>query len=262
MIPAGIATRLARTVGGCSGRVSVSVRTDGGDRWAHDDDRVVPAASTIKIAVLLAALAGGMPFDAPVALPPPPDRVGGCGPLSLLPSVSALPAGELATLMVACSDNDATNAILERIGMPAVARLLDRAGTRHTELRRRMMDPAAIAAGTENATCATDLTELLARVRAGTLLDPAATRCAVEVLRRQQFTDGLAGFLGPDVAVGSKTGILPGLRHDVALLERGDRWVAVAVLVTGLIGADGVDRGSAVLPVFARIGEIAADLIR
>ncbi|MBK6442588.1 MAG: hypothetical protein IPF90_10680 [Actinomycetales bacterium] len=53
--------------------------------------RVVPAASTIKVPILLAYFAAGMPWDLPIALPT--SRVGGCGPLSLLPSVTSLPAG-------------------------------------------------------------------------------------------------------------------------------------------------------------------------
>ena len=43
------------------------------------------------------------------------------------------------------------------------------------------------------------------------------------------------------------------------LVETGSRWAAVAVTATGLADEDaGVDRGSLVLPTFARIGELVA----
>lgn len=259
MIPADAAARLADVVQKAPGRLSVAIRADDGSRWAHDAERGVPAASTIKVAILLAALADGMPWEAPVPLPA--TRVGGCGPLSLLPSVQQLPAGELAALMIACSDNDAANAVLDRIGMPAVAQVLARAGARHTVVRRRMMDPAAVATGSDNVTCAADQAGLFARLRDGRLLDQQRTRLAIDLLRRQQFTDGLPAFLPANVQAASKTGQLSGLRHDVALLERGERWVSIAVLATDLVDSQGVDRGSDVLGVFARMGAIAAELI-
>ena len=42
--------------------------------------------------------------------------------------------------MLSVSDNDATNAIIDRLGMPAVNAVADRLGLRHTALRRRMLD--------------------------------------------------------------------------------------------------------------------------
>jgi len=170
-----LTARLTDLVARAPGRLSLAVRSSSGFRFDHDATRVVPSASTIKVAILLAYLESGMPWDLPVGLPPGDRRVGGCGPLSLLPSVTSLPAGELLTLMIALSDNDATNAILDVLGVGAVSRLLARAGARHTVLRRRMMDPAAVAAGRENETTAAEQAELLAQLRSGALLPQRET---------------------------------------------------------------------------------------
>ena len=62
---------------------------------------------------------GRLNLDERVALPPAEERVGGGGALNLLPSVAALPLLELLRLMVALSDNDATNAVIEHAGLLA-----------------------------------------------------------------------------------------------------------------------------------------------
>ena len=258
MTHAALSDRLAAIVAAAPGKVSVAVRGWDGFRWDHDSARVVPAASTVKVAILLAYLESGMPWDLPLTLPA--QRVGGCGPLSLLPSVTTLPAGEMLRLMVALSDNDATNAVLGVVGFGGVSRLLTRARARHTEVRRPMMDPGAVAAGRDNVTAAADLAELLAAVRAGALVDGRSAAMALAVMREQQFRDGLAAFLPADVHCASKTGMLPGIRHDIAVIERERRWVAVTALGTDLLDGD-IDRGTAVLPSYAALGEAVATLL-
>lgn len=258
MHPDVVTARLTDLVAQAPGRVSVAVRARDGYRFDHDSARVVPAASTIKVPILLAYLAAGLPWDLPVALPA--TRVGGCGPLSLVPSVTSLPAGEALRLMIALSDNDATNALLGLVGVGEVSRLLARAGTRHTVLRRRMMDPAAVAAGHENETSAADLAELLAALRAGVLLPQRETAMALAVMREQQFDEGLPAYLPEGLHCASKTGSLPGVRHDIAVIECGEAWVSVACLATELMDGT-VDRGTAIYGTYAAIGEAVAALV-
>ncbi len=253
---------LEETLSGVPGRFGMALTTSDGEHWAHDAERVVPSASTIKVPILLAALAqvdvGRVRLDQQVHLPP--ERVGGSGPLSLLPSLTHLPLAEVLTLMIALSDNDATNAVIDLVGAASVGELLALVPTRHTRLQRRMMDFAAAARGLQNETCAADLVDVLVALRTGRLLPVELTATALDIMRTQQFTEGLPAYLRDDIGVASKTGEIEGLRADLALLERGERWVAVAVLATDL-AADGVDRGTAVLPTFARLGELAAQLL-
>jgi len=251
------------------GRLGVAVRDDRGWAWSHDADRVSRSASTIKVPILLTVLRlvedGRLHLADVVPIADPADRVGGCGPLGLLPSVTSLPLLEALRLMIALSDNDATNAVLDRadlLGTGDVGRLLAEVPTGHTRLRRRMMDPSAVLAGQENQTCPADLVALLVALREGRLLGPDPTRLALEILREQQFVAGLPAYRPTGVAAASKTGDLPGLRADMAMLERGERWVAVAVLADELTDPrdpGGPDRGTAVLPVFATIGALATE---
>jgi beta-lactamase class A len=261
--------RLARVVEASPGRLGVAVRDDRGWAWSHDADRMSRSASTIKVPILLAVLRlvedGRLHLADTVPIAEPADRVGGSGPLSLLPSVTSLPLVEALRLMIALSDNDATNAVLDRADLLAtgdVDRLLADVPTRHTRLRRRMMDPAAVAAGRENQTSPADLVALLVALREGRLLGPEHTRLAIEILQDQQFVAGLPAYRPAGITAASKTGDLPGLRADMAMLRRGDRWVAVAVLADELTDPNrpaGPDRGTAVLPVFSAIGALATE---
>ncbi|MEI2731259.1 MAG: serine hydrolase [Dermatophilaceae bacterium] len=254
-----VADRLAEIVAAAPGRACVAVRSSRGFAWDHDSDRVVPAASTAKVPILLAVLASGVPLDR--ALPLTEDRVGGCGPLHLLPSVRSLTVLELARLMIALSDNDAANALLDAVGFEAVATVLAAAGAGHTVVRRRFMDLAAARADRDNLTTAADLTRVLVALRGGRLLDAAMTQLAVDILQEQQFADGLPAYLPSRVRVGSKVGVRPGLRHDMALVQGGREWVAVAVLVTDLVDTSGVDRGTIALATQAEIGRCLVGLL-
>ena len=231
------------------GPVAVIVDLDGG--------RVVPAASTIKVPILVTALErvahGHLSLTDPV--PVGPDRVGGSGALSLLPSVRELPLVEVLRLMIALSDNDATNAVIALVGPEAVDQTCRRLGLAQTRLRRKLMDFVAMEAGLDNVTCARDLAQLMARLRLREALPEAETALSLGLLAEQRLLDGLPALLPATVWHANKTGELPGIRHDMALIEHEGRWAAVAVTATGLMDpAAGVDRGSTVLPVLANIG--------
>jgi beta-lactamase class A len=220
-------------------------------------DRVVPAASTIKVLVLVAALRRVADRRSGLGdlldLPAPAERVGGSGPLQALGSVTRLRLGELLELMVTLSDNDATNVVLDLVGPGELSSVAAGLGLADTRLQRRMMDFAARDAGRDNLTSARDLAALVAAVRRGEVLPPEQTREAFALLGRQQLRDGLPALLPPAVSCGNKTGDLPGIRHDVGLLECGGLWASVAVTATDL-GDGPVDHGSAAWPSIAAVG--------
>lgn len=239
------------------GEVSVVVVGPGAVIVDLDGGRVVPAASTIKVPLLVTALErvahGHWSLTDPV--PIGPDRVGGSGALSLMPSVDELPLVEVLRLMIALSDNDATNAVIAMVGPEAVDHTCRRLGLAQTRLRRKLMDFVAMEAGLDNVTSARDLAQLMARLRLREALPEAETALSLGLLAEQQLLDGLPALLPAMLWHANKTGELPGIRHDMALIEHEGRWAAVAVTATGLTDpAAGVDRGSTVIPAFANIG--------
>src|SRR5882724_7803833 len=56
----------------------------------------------------------------------------------LTPGVTKITLRDLATMMVAVSDNSATNVLIDRVGMKNVNALLDSLGLKQTRLRRKM----------------------------------------------------------------------------------------------------------------------------
>jgi beta-lactamase class A len=258
---ADLARPLADLATAAPGHVSVVVADRNGVLVDVDGSRVVPAASTVKVPILVAVLRqmarGEVGLDDPVRLGD--RRVGGSGPLSALVSVTHLPVGELLDLMITLSDNDATNALLDLVGLAVVDSLCREVGMVDTSVRRRLMDPQAVLEGRDNSTSAADLARVLVLLREGRLLPPAGTTLALEVLAQQQFLDGLPALLPQGVWHGNKTGELHGVRHDMMLVGAGGSWASVAVTATGLADdVTGADRGSLVLPTFARIGELVA----
>ena len=256
-----LAGRLADLVAAAPGHVSVVVADAAGVLVDLEGSLVVPAASTVKVPVLVAVLRavarGEVGLADPVRLGD--HRVGGSGPLAALASVTRLPVGELLDLMITLSDNDATNALLDLVGLAVVDGLCPELGMIATSVRRRLMDAEAVLAGRDNTTCAVDLARVLALLRGGELLPPAETTLALGLLAEQQFLDGLPALLPEGVWHGNKTGELHGIRHDMMLVEAGGGWASVAVTATGLADdVTGADRGSLVLPTFARIGELVA----
>ena len=160
-------------------------------------DRVVPAASTIKLFVCSAfwrsELDPGEVVDVPAV------------PWSVADKLGSVTLGDCALLALAFSDNAATNVLLERLGFDAVNKEAGRLGCELTEVRRLMM-----ADGPENVTCARDLARGLAAIDDERVLDSLAVAHDSELPLRLD---------GRDVRV--KTGeIWPRVYHEVALVDR------------------------------------------
>src|SRR5690606_14639683 len=90
-------------------------------------------------------------------------RVDGTGVLRHLQAGARLTLLDLATLMIVVSDNTATNALIDRLGMASIQVTISRLGLAGTRLGRKMYDFEARARGFENVTCARDIAALLRR---------------------------------------------------------------------------------------------------
>jgi beta-lactamase class A len=177
--------------------------------WAASDgrgdgaERVVPAASTIKLFIASAFWRSGLDPAERVEVPPVP--------WSVADALASVTLGDCALLMLAFSDNAATNVLLERLGVDAVNEEAARLGCERTEVRRRM-----ISDGPENLTCARDLAVGLAAIEEERILDALGRASDSELHLRM-----------PDTRVLVKTGELwPRAYHEVA---RVDGPLAIAV---------------------------------
>src|SRR5581483_5477490 len=100
----------------------------------------------------------------------------------LTPGVTRITLRDLATMMVAVSDNSATNVLIDRLGMGNVNTMLDTLGLKYTRLRRKMMDLEAAKQGRENISTPREMMTLLDAIYHGKVLDKDSTSNFFKVL--------------------------------------------------------------------------------
>jgi beta-lactamase class A len=206
----------------------------------------MPAASTVKVlisAALWCAVEEGE-LDAArrieVRDTPAP---GGGGLLESLDAATALTLADLDVLMLAVSDNAATNALIDVVGLERVNALGARLSLDHTAVRRSMMDVAAVERGDDNVTSAGDMAELMAVLGCADAVPARACRRVLHGLGQSHHTDVIARHLSrPGRVVACKQGMLDTVLHDVALVEDDGGRVAIAVLSSPPAAAEGLAR--------------------
>lgn len=216
---------------------SVSVRDAGGSAlWSHRADVPRKAASTIKLAVLVALFravdAGRLDLRDTRELIAA-DKVGGSGVLRALHEGLRPTLGDLAYLMIAISDNTASNLLIDAVGFAAVDATIRDLGLRATVLGRKFYGRPADPGERENVTTAGDLTALLGAILAGRAAGAASRDRALALLAGQQHRDRLARFLPADVSYAGKGGSLPGTALDAGIL-----FAPVGPLTIAAIAAD------------------------
>ena len=174
---------------------------------------VFAAASTIKLFIYSAYRRSGLSGDD--AAPQRP--TGGSGVSEFLGTPLSL--DDHAFLMLAVSDNASTNVLLELLGFDAVAAEVERLGLTDTRVRRAMMQ-----SGPENETTPLDLARGLAR-----LLEEPFVEEMLTALRVAAERESFLPHVLPGVAAAAKSGDLETVRHEVALLEEGERRLVTAV---------------------------------
>jgi len=192
----------------------------------HDADRVLPAASIIKLLIartLIDAVGRGeLALDAGVALRAS-DRVGGSDRYGRL-RPGRYPLAELLGAMLSLSDNTAANALLHAAGMKRCNGVAAAMGLAATRIRRTFYDWEAQRRGSENTTTARESATLLVDLvrRAGDAgRAGGAARLVVRALLAQTDRESIPPALLTRTAIANKTGELPGVRNDVAVVGYG-----------------------------------------
>ena len=244
--------------------VAIEDLSSGQTFFLHADD-VFPQASSIKIAVLAELYRQSQAVGQGSArltdlytvqasdLVPDSDIMGG-----LTPGVTRITNRDLATMIVAVSDNSATNVLIDRVGMENVNKLMDSLGLSHTRLRRKMMDLKAAGEGRENISTPREMMTLLESIYRGKVLNKDMTEDFFKMLttHKESF---IPRDLPPDLKIANKPGELEGVRNDSGIVFAANRPYVICVMTTYLknerSGEGAISRVSAVAyQMFDRLG--------
>ncbi len=210
-----------------------------GDRWFH-------AASTIKLAVLLAVFraadegrlrlddslhvrnrfvsaADGSPFRVDPSSDAMPELYQAIGRTA---KISALTEG-----MIVASSNLATNLLLDFLGVEYARNVLRDAQVSGVELRRGVEDRTAHGKGIDNEATADGLLTLLSALR-GDFLKKESKEQAIHVLLAQRFNSMIPAGLPAHATVAHKTGEISTACHDVGIVYLPEREPYIAVILT------------------------------
>ncbi len=189
-------------------------------RIGHHDDILFPTASTIKITILLglATRVHRKEFSWEQRIPVGTGgKVGGSGILSLLRDPVEVSLWDLASLMIALSDNHATNLCIDFAGMAFVNELLDGLGLHKTRLRRKMIDAEAVKRGEENVATPRELVALLEKLYNSDGI-PAEVAADVLTILELPKSGPFARALPPSVRRANKTGGLDRVSVDAGII--------------------------------------------
>ena len=192
-----------------------------GEEFLLRGDEVMPQASSIKIAVLadlyLQAQQGKLKLSEQYVVRKEDLVPGSDIMLGLTPGVTRLTLRDLATMMVAVSDNSATNVLIDRVGMDNVNAMLEKLGLPNTRLRRKMMDLKAASEGRENISTPREMMALLETLYTGKLLNKPMTDDFIQVLSTHKESSMLQG-LPDDAVAANKPGELEAVRNDSGII--------------------------------------------
>jgi len=216
--------------------VAIVDLTDGHKYLLHAND-VYPQASSIKICVLAELYRQAQQGKLKLTdlytvnaadLVQDSDIMGG-----LTSGVTQITLRDLATMMVAVSDNSATNVLIDRVGIDNVNAFLNAQGLRDTRLRRKMMDLKAATEGRENVSTPNEMLNLLQALYRGEILNKEMTADFFKVLSTHKDS-WIPRNLPDDLKIADKPGALEGVRNDSGVIFVDKRPYVLCVMTTYL----------------------------
>jgi beta-lactamase class A len=222
-------------LGGVLGVAAIDLSS--GRTFEYNATAIFPTASTIKVPILIEmfrlARAGEFRWSDTLTLQQA-DSVGGSGHLqeALAKGPVTLTFEELVAKMIVDSDNTATNRVIATARMERVNRLIQEMGMRHTRLQRIMMDTPAAIKGSENITTPLEMARIAESIYRHKAGNPADCDSMLTVMKR--VPGAIRSAVPAEVEVASKTGSLPGVHCEVAIVYAAERPFVLSVYSTFL----------------------------
>jgi beta-lactamase class A len=239
-VPAWLDRRVRAEVAGFSGNVSLYAKNlDTGAEYSFGGDEPVRTASTIKVAVMIEAFArvaeGKVKWTDELVLTKE-KKVSGSGILPEFADGLHLTFRDAVTLMMTLSDNTATNLVVDVLGADAVNARMQSLGLTETRLMRKIGGGGESEEGrrAENKrfglgrTSPREMVSLMERLELGQIVSPAVSKEMIELMKREQGTDGIWRELWK-IPKATKSGALDALRSNAGIIYHPRGRIALAV---------------------------------
>ena len=246
--------RIRAAIAGFQGDVSLYAKNlDTGVTYGIRENERVRTASTIKLAIMTTvfdAVAHGRAKWTEELVLHDSDKVSGTGVLHEFSDGHRVPIRDLVHIMIVVSDNTATNLLLDRFTADAVNAEMDSLGLKQTRSMRKVLITGKDGAGFSEAgrleenrrfglgsSTPREMATMVEKMERGELVDASASREMIEILKRQQYKDGIGRHAG-GLPVASKSGSLDRLRSDVGIVYSAGGRIAIAITVDNLPKTD------------------------
>ncbi|HET9986615.1 MAG TPA: serine hydrolase [Longimicrobiales bacterium] len=201
-----------------------------GELLSIHGDETFPTASVIKVPILVTLFhridKGDLKLSDPVVMLGV-DRMPGSGVLQYFDVPHQLTVKDAATLMIALSDNTATNLVIDKVGIRTVNARMDTLGLPHTKLWAKVFQRSATTIAPDSSakyglgvTTPVEIAKLLGMIYKGEAVSADASKTMLGMLDDQFY--GLVEiprYMPPDVKVAHKTGEDSKTRNDVAIVR-------------------------------------------
>ena len=225
------------------GKVAVAIKhLTTGKRFEFQANQVMPTASLIKLAVMIEAYrqadAGRVDLDQRITLLEA-DKVPGAGILT--PHFSAgtqISLRDAIRLMIAHSDNTATNLVLDQIGIRSTAETMVNLGFPNTKIHAQVFrrETSAFPSRSKQfglgSTTALETVNLLEQLYRETLASPSASQAMLKHLEACQDRTKLPRLLDPDIKIAHKSGSLSRVRADAGIIFSPSGPIIICVLTS------------------------------
>jgi beta-lactamase class A len=208
-----------------------------GDTILYHADEVFPTASTIKVALLAEmyrqAQSGKLNLNDIYTVRKEDDVEDSRIFNGLTPELTKLTLRDLAQMVVAVSDNAATNVLIDRVGMQNVNALLQSLSLTKTKLQRKMIDINAAKEGRENLATPREFMMLMEAIYRGKVVNQQQTADLLKLLSTGKGSP-IQRALGESVKVADKDGELDAVRCNIGVVYAPNRPFVIAVMTTYL----------------------------
>jgi beta-lactamase class A len=219
-------------------KLGLGIITPSGARIAHNGKQKFPAASTVKIAIMIELFRRADAKTVDLAarhVLAEAEKSPGSGVLAQMAAGAVLTLHDLAYLMMSISDNTATNILIDTVGMAQVNAAMRSLGMADSVLGRPMRGRLAQAGEQENIAVPAEYAEMMHAILTQKAASPAACAAMVALLEKQQNDRRIARHLPRENRPrwGSKTGSNVGVVNDVGFIETPNGPLVIAAFVTG-----------------------------